>query len=401
MLYTKQVFSTVCIITCLLGNLAAQQTPGNFLLNGKWTGAPPAMLYLSYADGEGQPKRDSAQVQNGSFQFKGKITEPAMAYLQIKQAAGAPDGIQLFLEPAVMQLSLDGSNVKEAVLTGSATQKEWDALTKQKEPLRKEIEPLSQKYAAASKAYADAKKRNAPEAEQDTLKYRAAAIHDEFEPYNARMAQLDYTFFEKHPASIVTAYYMRFYVSSLPLDSLKLFYNRFGPATQKTSYGKYVADEISKMQAGSPGSMAKNFSTTTIDGKPLQLADFRGKWVLVDFWASWCVPCRKGNPHLKELYTQYKDKGFEVIGVSDDDRDHAAWKQAVEKDGLPWKHVLRGLKYDPAKGFDRSTDISELYGIHTLPTQLLIDPTGKIVARYGEAAAGHEELDKALAAAFK
>lgn len=123
--------------------------------------------------------------------------------------------------------------------------------------------------------------------------------------------------------------------------------------------------------------------------------------MLVDFWASWCVPCRKGNPHLKELYSQYKAKGFEVIGISDDDRDHDAWKKAVAKDGLPWQHVLRGLKYDAVKGFDKTNDISELFGIHSLPTQVLIDPSGKIIARYGEGAAAHEDLDKKLAEVFK
>ena len=300
-----------------------------------------------------------------------------------------------------MGLSVDGSNLKKAVLTGSATQKEMDELEQQGAPIRKEMEPLSAQYKAANEAYMKAKKSNADEKELDSLKYKAAAIHDAFDPYNARIAKANMRFFEKHPTSVVTAFYLRFYVSGLPLDSTKMFYDRLGSATQQTSYGKMIADEIAKLQSGSPGSMAKNFSSTDINGKPLSLTDFKGKYVLVDFWASWCVPCRKGNPHLKELYTQYKDKGFEVIGVSDDDRDNDAWKKAVAKDGLPWRHVLRGLKYDAVKGYDKSTDISELFGIHSLPTQILIDPSGKIIARYGEGAAEHAELDKDLAKAFK
>lgn len=399
--YIKRIFPALCITVSLLGRLAAQQTPGSFVLNGTYTGAPGAMLYLNYGIRADQPIRDSVQVRDGSFQFKGKIADPAVVYLQVKQRDAEPTGIQLFIEPAVMQLRVDGSNIQQATLTGSVVQKEWEELAKNREFINKETEPLSRKFSAARTAYTEAKKRSAPEAELDSLQNKIDAVRDEYEPYNRREAQLDYLFFEKHPTSLVTAYYMRQRVHMLPLDSLRLFYNRFGPRTQQSICGEIIAEEIRKVQDGSPGSIAKNFSTISIDDKPLQLADFRGKWVLVDFWASWCVPCRKGNPHLKELYAQYKERGFEVIGVSDDDGNRTAWKQAVEKDGLPWKQVLRGRKTDPVKGPDRSVDINELYGIHTLPTQLLIDPAGKIVARYGDAASSHEELDKALAAAFK
>jgi thiol-disulfide isomerase/thioredoxin len=135
----------------------------------------------------------------------------------------------------------------------------------------------------------------------------------------------------------------------------------------------------------------------------LKLTDFRGKYVLVDFWASWCVPCRAGNPHLLSLYAKYKDKGFEIIGVSDDDSNHEAWKKAVEKDGIGvWKHVLRGLKRDPNSeyGFDKSASISDRYGISSLPTKILIDPAGVIIGRYGGGGEDDAAMDKKLAEVF-
>ena len=401
MLLLKRTY-LLCFVTASLLQAHAQTNTGTFVVNGKYKGQPGDMLYLSYTDAGNTLVKDSCVVKDGAFSFKGAITEPTVAYLHSKQAGmNNGNGTQLFLEPAVMQLSVDDKNIKEAVLTGSVTQNEWVQFLKAQEPIRIEMKPLSASYSAAGKAYMDAKKNNAPEKELDTLKYRAAAIHDQFEPYNVRIAKLNYQYFETHPTSVVTAYYLRLYVNRLSPDSVKLFYDRLGTATQQTSFGKMIAEEIAKLQSGSPGSMAKNFSATDINGKPLSLSNFKGKYVLVDFWASWCVPCRKGNPHLKDLYAQYKDKGFEVIGVSDDGRDPGAWKKAVEKDGLPWRHVLRGLKYDAVKGYDKTNEISELFGIHSLPTQILIDPSGKIIARYGEGASEHAALDKELAKAFK
>ena len=123
--------------------------------------------------------------------------------------------------------------------------------------------------------------------------------------------------------------------------------------------------------------------------------------MLLDFWASWCVPCRKGNPHLLSLYANYKDKGLEIIGISDDDKNPDAWKKAIEKDGIGvWKHVLRGMKQTPEGRADRSTSISDQYGTSTLPTKILIDPQGIIIGRYGADGETDDALDKKLAELF-
>jgi thiol-disulfide isomerase/thioredoxin len=149
--------------------------------------------------------------------------------------------------------------------------------------------------------------------------------------------------------------------------------------------------EIQNLQSGSPGSKAFAFAKKDINGQDLSLAEYNGKkYVLLDFWASWCVPCRKGNPHLLSLYSKYKDKGLEIIGIADDDSAQAAWKRAVEQDKIGvWKHVLRGLKRT-STGYDRSEDTSEGYGIHSLPTKILIDKNGIIIGRYGGGGEGDE-----------
>ena len=136
----------------------------------------------------------------------------------------------------------------------------------------------------------------------------------------------------------------------------------------------------------------------------LVLSAFRGNCVLLDFWASWCVPCRNSSPHLLELYRQYHDKGFDIIGIADDDNKPDEWKKAVAKDNVGvWHHILRGIDRKKIQnGEDNPNDISETFGVHSLPTKILIDKDGKIIGRYDKGT--DEELaamDKKIAEVMK
>jgi len=372
-----------------------------FSLNGQVSGSPaPARINFYYTDDKGANVHDSARVVGGKFSFHGNIDVPTMGYLTGASAdRDEAHSVTFFLEPAAMSITLPAGDYRKAVVSGSKSQEEYEELERAKEPIQKEMEPLSKAYAKAGAAMNAAVRAGKPQDVIDTLRYRAAAIHDQFEPYFGRMAHEDYAFFASHPQSYVTAFQLRFHTGSLPLDSLKLFYDHLGPV-QQSSAGKEIAAEIGKLQAGSPGSMAKDFSVTELNGSQLSLSSLKGKYVLIDFWASWCVPCRKSMPHVKDLYARYKDKGLEVIGVSDDDRDSTAWKKAVEKDGTGiWHNVLRGLDWDKIRKHEKNErDISEKFGIHSLPTKILIDKEGKIIGRYDKGSEEEaEQLDRLLA----
>ncbi len=110
----------------------------------------------------------------------------------------------------------------------------------------------------------------------------------------------------------------------------------------------------------------------SMDGKPISLADFKGKYVLLDFWASWCMPCRNENPNIVKAYNTYKDKNFTILGISLD-KDPKAWAQAIAADKLTWSHASE------LKDFEGPT--VRLYQIEAIPSSFLIDPTGKIVAK--------------------
>ncbi|MGN6399798.1 MAG: redoxin domain-containing protein [Flavisolibacter sp.] len=349
----------------------SQQASNHFILKGTITGKDTGRMYLHYTNADNKRTTDSAAIANGKFSFKGSISEPTMAYLQLKEEKRSQNNAaSFFMEPSAMTVSLPLNNFKAAKFTGSKIQNEYAELTAKKQKVQERwkivMDTLSAVNTRSNVAFQE-------------LKNWVLQL------YEAEMKELDYDFFIKHPQSPVTANMLRFYVSSVSLDSLQALYNRLGKKTQQSPDGKSLAHEIAKIRAGSPGSIAADFSTKDIHDNKLSLSDLRGKYVLLDFWASWCVPCRKGNPHLKELYSKYKDRGFEIIGVSDDDSKPDAWHKAVEKDGLPWRHVLRG--FDMQKLMNNQPnekDISEKYGIHSLPTKILIDPNGVIIGRYDE-----------------
>lgn len=134
----------------------------------------------------------------------------------------------------------------------------------------------------------------------------------------------------------------------------------------------FFKNKISSLASFNIGGVAPDFAQDSPEGEPISLSSLRGKVVLVDFWASWCGPCRKENPHVKKLYSQYKSKGFDILGVSLD-RTKTAWLGAIEKDDLPWHHIsdLKGWKNEAA----------QLYGVTSIPQTVLVDKEGKIIAR--------------------
>jgi peroxiredoxin len=145
-----------------------------------------------------------------------------------------------------------------------------------------------------------------------------------------------------------------------------------GQYPQDQQYAAYLNNQIGQMQAMATGAEAPDFEVPTPQGKNMKLSDFRGKYVLVDFWASWCRPCRAENPNVVKAYNKYHPKGFEILGVSLD-QEKGKWENAIAQDGLIWNHVsdLKGWSSQPA----------QVYGVQSIPATVLVDPDGKIIAR--------------------
>ena len=181
---------------------------------------------------------------------------------------------------------------------------------------------------------------------------------------------------------------MRYLSWKLDLPAAKKIRSLFEASLDGTTYVSQIDSLIARLETLQVGSVAPDFSLPDAAGNPIALSSFRGKYVWVDFWASWCPDCRKENPLLVATYEKYKEKNFTIFGVSLD-RKEDAWLAAIEKDNLTWTHVVDYRVW--------KADVIELYAIRWLPTGYLIDPSGAIVAVSTQA----DELVKKLEEIFE
>jgi thiol-disulfide isomerase/thioredoxin len=326
-------------------------------------------IYLSYNIGwHDNLARDSSSIVDGCFLFRGEVRGATTASISlIPKPATARDVISFWIEEGEMTIDMKADDLTNYTLTGSRSNDE----SKEPEAWYIDITRDMPSLSEAAKKETDPARRDAIQQQMTAL--RAAAIE-----------KLTTDFIDKHPESHVTAYWLLLFRKSFSLEELEARYNALADRVKEGVMGVSLGREVRQARAGAPGSKAFLFTRQEdINGQPFQLASLVGKkYILLDFWASWCVPCRASNPHMKEMYQKYKD-ALCIVCISDDDKTPDKWRAAVEQDGLQeFYHVLRGLKHLRGGGFDRSDDISGAYDVHAIPTKVLIDLNGTIIGRY-------------------
>ena len=177
----------------------------------------------------------------------------------------------------------------------------------------------------------------------------------------------------KYPASPAAAFFLyRYFTYQLPLDELKATRAKISPELADCPYVKDLDGIIKQLENVQIGKVAPGFALPDTAGVSVSLSDFRGKYVLLDFWASWCPPCRRENPNVVKAFNEYKDKNFTIVGISLD-KDKSKWLKAIADDNLTWTH-LSDLKY-------WDSEIPALYGVRGIPSNVLLDPDGVIIAK--------------------
>lgn len=372
------LFLSAAVLMVSCKNLADNEYEITGNVDPSWEGKS---IILEKQDMRGITPVDTVKVEGAKFTFKDTVSSPDIYLISVE---GIPmQKIDFILEPGAIDIQVDKDTLGKSTSEGTYNNEKYQEFKKLNLVNYKKVEKLDK---SNEKALFIAQRDKDTVALNKISKGKQAAIKD--------MEEGMVKFIKDNPKAYININALA-YVNQMGFrkpEEIKALYDGFDESLKKTPQGKQIADYFKKMdemkkaqpapepqpQAEAPvtgakvGEAAPEFAAPTPDGKQLSLKQARGKVTIIDFWASWCPPCRAENPHVVEVYNKYHTKGLNIIGVSLDKKADA-WKKAIADDKLTWSHVSN-LQY-------WNEPIAKQYGVEQVPTTFILDNDGKIVAK--------------------
>lgn len=314
---------------------AATTAVAEFNINGTVTGFAEGTT-VEFLNGQTGATEQSTTLKAGKFSFKGKMEKPDFKIILFNRQQPY---ITVFLDNNNVTITGDKATIDKSKITGSASHTAFEQFNTSLEPY--------QAVFAESGEYS--------------------------EEMHAKALKLIDDFVTTHTDSYITPLAVIRY-NQIADDILKTeaLYNILDPKIKATAMGQYIAQQVAEGKVNGKGTLLADFSQPDTSGVSVSLSSLRGKYVLVDFWASWCGPCRQENPNVVAAFNKYKSKNFTVLGVSLD-KAKPAWVDAINMDGLTWTHI------SDLQGWQNS--VAQQFGIFNIPQNFLIGPDGKVVAK--------------------
>lgn len=341
----KQLFILIFLLPALAFSqgkkiskaLPKVQTPAfdGYVITGTITGFPDGTP-VAFLNEQTNAPEQQAVIKGGKFIIKGKMEQPAFKGLIF---ANAPPLVPLFLDNSEIKITGDKNDLDKIVIIGSPSHNEFKNYTTSIGPYEHIFLP------------------DAP--------YDSVAVN--------KLAKISEDFVKKYPTSFVSPLaIIRLYQATQNGVKAEELYNTLPQQIKFSALGNYASQLIAESKINPIGSVVADFSQTDTAGKAVNISAYRGKYVLVDFWASWCRPCRQENPNVVAAYEKFKNKNFTILGVSLD-QNKKAWLDAIKMDGLYWNHV------SDLKGW--ANEVAAIFKITSIPQNLLLDPQGRIIAK--------------------
>lgn len=356
-MFTKVKYLFVALLILSSGTYA-QKT----IVSGRITGLKEPSLIFRYVVADSS-KFDTVEVKKGRFTWDAEMPDPQKVYIFFLQHY-----IEFYVESGKIKLTGNIDSLDKVKISGSQTQDEAKAFERSLKDITDKEMSIYDEYGKVTK-----QEQTVLDAKLDELRVLRRTRANQY--------------ILAHPKSAFSVSLVADRAAMGDYNDVKKLYNLLDTSARQTTIGKQISKRLILLKRSAIGEAMLDFTQNNTEGHPVHFTDFKGKYVFVDFWASWCGPCRAENPNILKAYNKYRDKNFTVIGVSLDDNGEN-WKKAIKHDNMPWTQLsdLKGLR----------NEVSNYYGIQAIPSSLLVDPQGKIIAKdlRGEA------LNKKLAELF-